>query len=242
MAEMPDLFIPHDAGSPDIINTPLGPAEATLGLLVCNQLKDIASNDQGQIIMPRLGLGPEALSEVSDQEISDDLASGYSTPESRDESGVVSESESLDEEVATLLTASVGIVQPAKTSTGITSIPTELHYMIFSHLDPIDSTCLGLTNSHFYSMQQSLNGQVPLGTRRTGPNPLERAWKGNCRHCGAHRCQLYRHLKDWMPTDYEYCAIRQVYGCEAEEGAERYCYRSNPSKPGLCGRHREMHV
>jgi hypothetical protein len=240
MAEMSDLLIPHGAGVPEILITPLGNAEVSLGDLVSNQLKEIAYNDQAQILMPRLGLDPEALSEVSDQEISDDSASGYSTPELRDESGGSSETESLDDEAATLLTAPVGIPRQANTPSCITSLPTELHYMIFSELDAIDSTCLGLTNSHFYSMQQSLHGKVPLNMRRKGPNPLERAWKGNCRHCGAHRCQLYRHLKDWMPTDYEYCAIRQVYGCEAEEGAERYCYRSNPSKPEFCGRHREM--
>lgn len=117
------------------------------------------------------------------------------------------------------------------------NIPTELHLLIFSHLDPVDSTCLGLTNAHFYNLQKALNGNVTLETCRKG-RPWEFHGKQECRHCGNHRCQLYMHLRDWMPTKYEYCAIRQVYGLKAQEGVKKYCYRSNPLKPGRCGRHR----
>jgi hypothetical protein len=116
------------------------------------------------------------------------------------------------------------------------NIPTELHLLIFSHLDPIDGTCLGLTNAHFYNLHKVLNGTVTLSTRRKG-----RAWefltKQECRFCAVHRCQLHMHLRDWMPAKYEYCAIKQVYGLKAQEGTKKYCYRSNPLKPGKCGRH-----
>jgi hypothetical protein len=119
----------------------------------------------------------------------------------------------------------------------ITNIPTELHLLIFSHLDTLDSTCLGLTNAHFYNLQKALHGTTPIFTRRKG-----RAWelhgKPECRHCGTRACQLHMHLRDWVPEKYEYCAIRQVYGLKAREGAKKeFCYRSNPLKPGRCGRH-----
>jgi hypothetical protein len=116
----------------------------------------------------------------------------------------------------------------------LTNIPTELHFLIFSHLDLLDSACLGLTNAHFYNLKKALHGTIPISARRRG-----RAWeKYECSYCGTHRCQLHVHLRDWMPEKYEYCAIRQVYGLKAQEGAKKsYCYRSNPLKPESCGRH-----
>jgi hypothetical protein len=131
-------------------------------------------------------------------------------------------------------------------SSFLTNIPTELHLLIFSHLDPLDSTCLGLTNAHFYNLQKALHGTTPLSTRRKG-HDWEVHGKQECRHCGIHRCQLHMHLRDWIPGKYEYCAIRQVYGLKAQEGAgagrKAYCHRSNPLKPGRCGRHpvKEVH-
>lgn len=63
-------------------------------------------------------------------------------------------------------------------STGLRllDLPAELHFAIFDFLDPIDSTCLGLTNKHFYSIHRRMRGTVPLSTRRDGPNELEWAW------------------------------------------------------------------
>jgi hypothetical protein len=58
----------------------------------------------------------------------------------------------------------------------IVDLPGEVHYAIFDFLDPIDSTCLGLTNKHFYAIHRRMHGSVPLGTRRSGPNELEWAW------------------------------------------------------------------
>lgn len=67
---------------------------------------------------------------------------------------------------------------PPRGSGGLSlmDLPTDLHYTIFDHLDPIDSTCLGLTNSHLYAIHRRLHGAVPLATRRAGPNELEWAW------------------------------------------------------------------
>ncbi|KAB5511338.1 hypothetical protein GE09DRAFT_1165378 [Coniochaeta sp. 2T2.1] len=55
-------------------------------------------------------------------------------------------------------------------------LPGELHFAIFDLLDPIDSTCLGLTNKHFYATHRRIHGTVRLSTRRDGPNELEWAW------------------------------------------------------------------
>ncbi|KAK3682132.1 hypothetical protein B0T22DRAFT_484223 [Podospora appendiculata] len=55
-------------------------------------------------------------------------------------------------------------------------LPPELHFAIFDFLDPIDSTCLGLTNRHFYAIHRRMHGSVPLSVRRDGPNELEWAW------------------------------------------------------------------
>ncbi|KAJ9156150.1 F-box domain containing protein [Pleurostoma richardsiae] len=55
-------------------------------------------------------------------------------------------------------------------------LPGEIHYAIFDFLDPIDSTCLGLTNKHFYDIHRRMYGSIPLSARRDGPNELEWAW------------------------------------------------------------------
>lgn len=67
-------------------------------------------------------------------------------------------------------------VPAPSTAFKLMDLPGELHYAIFDFLDPIDSTCLGLVNKHFYSIHRRLRGTVPLNTRREGPNELEWAW------------------------------------------------------------------
>ncbi|KIH86795.1 f-box domain containing protein [Sporothrix brasiliensis 5110] len=59
---------------------------------------------------------------------------------------------------------------------GLLDLPPELHYTIFDFLDPIDSTCLGLTNKHFYDIHRRMHGAVPLSVRRPGPNDMEWVW------------------------------------------------------------------
>lgn len=164
-------------------------------------------------------------------------------------------------------------------------LPTELHYTIFDFLDPIDSTCLGLTNKHFYKIHQRMHGTIPLSVRRSGPNDMEWVWhlasrmhvhdlksgphtsigeasdaarqqaastaemtralatmrvKGQalCRKCGVQRCELHKHIQDWMGPGYEYCTVREKFGPPPPAGAKEYCYLSNPKDPHRCGRHR----
>ncbi|KAM7198643.1 hypothetical protein V8F33_004910 [Rhypophila sp. PSN 637] len=157
-------------------------------------------------------------------------------------------------------------------------LPAELHYSIFDFLDPIDSTCLGLTNKHFYAIHRRMRGTVSLSTRRDGPNELEWAWhlagaimkassgldpkmategtlyttraaetsalsklrvrgQGYCRKCGITRCELHKHIQEWMGEGAEYCSIKKKFGPAAREGAKPYCYMSKPGDPHRCGRH-----
>ena len=65
---------------------------------------------------------------------------------------------------------------PVSVGLSLLDLPAELHFAVFDFLDPIDSTCLGLTNKHFYAIHRRMRGTVPLSTRRDGPNELEWAW------------------------------------------------------------------
>jgi hypothetical protein len=161
----------------------------------------------------------------------------------------------------------------------LVDLPPELHYAIFDFLDPIDSTCLGLTNRHFYQIHRRMHGTITLSTRRDGPNELEWAWhlagvvmqrsdrltaptitsahtlgdkagvqnalsrlrvrgQAYCRKCGITRCELHKHIQDWMGDTFEYCLVKQKFGPVAPEGARPYCYMSKPDDPHRCGRHR----
>jgi hypothetical protein len=161
-------------------------------------------------------------------------------------------------------------------------LPPELHFAFFDFLDPIDSTCLGLTNKHFYAIHRRLHGTVSLTVRRDGPNDLEWAWHlagnlvrknpsvvmnstdaaaaeaalqglgekekkalsqlrvrghGYCRMCGVTRCQLHKHIQEWMGEGLEYCSVKQKFGPVAPEGSKSYCYMSKPGDARRCGRH-----
>ncbi|KAK4089741.1 hypothetical protein ACCO45_005978 [Purpureocillium lilacinum] len=147
----------------------------------------------------------------------------------------------------------------------ILDLPSELHYSLFDFLDPIDGVCLGLAHSRLYAIHKRKYGKVPLCSRYSGPNDREWAWRGAgplirpmeqkrdkapggldqlrvkgqvyCRKCGVSRCELHRHLKDWMGDGYEYCGIKQIFGKPAGEDAKPYCFMSSPKNPHRCGRH-----
>ena len=148
---------------------------------------------------------------------------------------------------------------------GLLDLPSELHYSLFDFLDPIDGACLGLAHSKLYAIHRRKNGKVPLSSRYSGPNDMEWAWRGAgplvhpsasgvsvkereleqlrvkgqvyCRKCGIYRCELRRHLKEWMGPGYEYCEIKETYGRPAGEDAKAYCFMSSPKNPHRCGRH-----
>lgn len=166
--------------------------------------------------------------------------------------------------------------RPSSGNLTLSTIPPELHYAVFDFLDPIDSACLGLTNSHFYAIHRRMHGSVPLSSRRDGPNELEWAWhlasrpiagsqggstnaattntlgagdkaglaamrvrgKGLCRKCGVSRCELHKHIREWVPETHEYCSVRDKFVPKPGEDARAHCYMSNPRNTTRCGRHR----
>lgn len=126
----------------------------------------------------------------------------------------------------------------------LTHLPTEILMEVFSHLDEIDATCLGLTSRSTYSIVVAIYGlKMSLAQHRAGPNSLERAWnpmgKQLCHHCGVYRCQLYRHIQEWINgqrSSLEYCSVAKKF-VRYTKGQRRSCFRSKPSRPGICGRH-----
>jgi len=61
--------------------------------------------------------------------------------------------------------------------------------------------------------------------------------QGYCRMCGVTRCQLHKHIQEWMGDQFEYCSVKQKFGPVAPEGAKSYCYMSKPGNAKRCGRH-----
>ncbi|KAI1389729.1 uncharacterized protein F4822DRAFT_211328 [Hypoxylon trugodes] len=144
-------------------------------------------------------------------------------------------------------------------------LPPELHYAIFDFLDPIDSTCLGLTSKHFYSIHKRMHGKISLSARREGPNDMEWVWRNAfisgpfvsssgiskqnslalltprgqvyCRKCRTARCELHNHIREWIGEDKEYCAVSQKFGPAAPGNAKAFCHKASPRHPHRCGRH-----
>ena len=61
--------------------------------------------------------------------------------------------------------------------------------------------------------------------------------QGYCRMCGVTRCQLHKHVQEWMGGGLEYCEVRRRFGPVAPQGAKSYCYMSRPGDVRRCGRH-----
>lgn len=137
-------------------------------------------------------------------------------------------------------------------------LPPELHFIVFGFLDPIDSTCLGLTARCFYAVHRALHGSVSLATQREGPNDMEWVWrqafikdKQNsslamltprgqvyCRKCRTARCTLHNHIREWFPADaVEYCDVSHKFGRPVPDSPRPVCFRSSPRHPHRCGRH-----
>ncbi|KUJ10956.1 uncharacterized protein LY89DRAFT_723462 [Mollisia scopiformis] len=52
----------------------------------------------------------------------------------------------------------------------IISLPPEILLMIFDHLDPVSSTCLGVTCKNFYPIHRAIHGTVGLSAYIIGIN------------------------------------------------------------------------
>ncbi|KAI3394685.1 hypothetical protein diail_2432 [Diaporthe ilicicola] len=62
--------------------------------------------------------------------------------------------------------------------------------------------------------------------------------KGLCRKCGVSRCELHKHIREWVPETHEYCSVRDKFVPRPGEDARAHCYMSNPRNTARCGRHR----
>ncbi|KAI0974195.1 hypothetical protein F4678DRAFT_402140 [Xylaria arbuscula] len=161
----------------------------------------------------------------------------------------------------------VPFTQRPGTTLQFSQLPPELHYAVFDFLDPIDSVCLALTSRHFYAVHWAMHGKVSLAARREGPNDMEWVWRHAgpfllhpssrpgvgggqnslamlsprgqvyCRKCRTARCELHKHIKEWMGGAVEYCVVTEKFGPEASGDAKGFCYRSSPRHPNRCGRH-----
>jgi hypothetical protein len=149
------------------------------------------------------------------------------------------------------------------TTLQLSQLPPELHYAVFDFLDLIDSVCLALRSRHFYAIHWAMHGKVSLAARRQGPNDMEWVWrhagpflfnkngvgKQNalamqsprgqvyCRKCWTARCELHKHIREWVGSGAEYCLVTEKFGVPAPVGVKGFCYRSSPRHPNRCGRH-----
>lgn len=65
------------------------------------------------------------------------------------------------------------------TRLGLLDLPSELHYAILDHLDPIDAVCLGLAHPALYDIHRRKHPRpISLAARYSGPNDMEWAWRG----------------------------------------------------------------
>ncbi|EXF76111.1 hypothetical protein CFIO01_07976 [Colletotrichum fioriniae PJ7] len=67
------------------------------------------------------------------------------------------------------------------------------------------------------------------------PQPRPPFW---CEKCGLERCELQRHIRDWLPRDHKYCTISGKFvRLGLPRGAEGFCHRRSPRNSRLCGKH-----
>ncbi|OHW91161.1 putative F-box domain-containing protein [Colletotrichum incanum] len=58
-----------------------------------------------------------------------------------------------------------------------------------------------------------------------------------CRMCGFSRCELQRHIKEWMPRGLEYCPVSGKYVPLIVDGNGISCYKRSPKNHRVCGKH-----
>jgi hypothetical protein len=182
--------------------------------------------------------------DLFETETSDISTADDETPTSTDTEVTAPDEEECEFKITPAITRRISLLPQTQRKDGpsLDTLASELQLQIFSYLDKIDSTCLGLTSPRAYTIYRAIHGtKMPLNTRRIGPNKLESAWevigKQECKQCGVYRCELYQHIKSWMPKDLEYCAFKLNFGTAASNVANATCYRGKPSKPKRCGRH-----
>lgn len=88
------------------------------------------------------------------------------------------------------------------------------------------------------SVQSRESSPLPSESRSTAVEPNK--GQGFCRHCGANRCQLHRHLYCWMGVNdhrSEYCSVAERFLPPADQSPVKHCYLTKPGWPRRCGKH-----
>ncbi|KAI0431186.1 hypothetical protein F5Y09DRAFT_355133 [Xylaria sp. FL1042] len=87
----------------------------------------------------------------------------------------------------------------------------------------------------------SSGGAVVGGSGQNSLAMLSPRGQVYCRKCRTARCELHKHIKEWMQRsvdgELEYCVVTEKFGAEAPRDAKGFCYRSSPRHPNRCGRH-----
>jgi hypothetical protein len=105
------------------------------------------------------------------------------------------------------------------------NLSTETLLQIFSYLDPVHSTCLGLVCRNLYEIHFSKHKNIPLD-----------AFTYDCPGSKSHlstMCYLFNHLQDWKPADLIHCWRCHKF-CKSNSAAQ-----SGPllGKCDTCARH-----
>jgi len=89
------------------------------------------------------------------------------------------------------------IFKMARRSSLLPSLPTEALLQIFSYLDPVHSTCLGLACRRLYNVYSLNHRKIPLDAF-TYDCPIPDSNLSTM-------CYLFHHLEDWKPAHLMHC-------------------------------------
>ncbi|KAI0394122.1 hypothetical protein F5Y17DRAFT_275240 [Xylariaceae sp. FL0594] len=92
-------------------------------------------------------------------------------------------------------------------------------------------------NNNNKKISESVGGGGGGAEKRNSLAMLSPRGQVYCRKCRTARCELNKHIREWMGPGLEYCLVTEKYGPPAQEGAKGFCYRSSPRHPNRCGRH-----
>jgi hypothetical protein len=91
----------------------------------------------------------------------------------------------------------IHLFKMAESSSLLPALSTELLLQIFSHLDPVHSTCLGLACRRLYHVYSLKHKKIPLDAF-TYDCPIPSSNLSTM-------CYLFHHLEDWKPAHLMHC-------------------------------------
>lgn len=121
--------------------------------------------------------------------------------------------------------------------------PNDIKICIFDHLDPIDSTSFGLSSQYIYPVYHDLFPEsLPL--YQPGAGQLALPWKDRvpereskpripiCWKCGPNRCELHRHIQDFVGRD----ALEKQSPWLQKKALQEFgpCFQGHLFRPAFC--------